>query len=366
MRLKIFLFLLLGNLFVQKTTAQLTDDCGLKVTNFVNIDPARLHERSTLYTTPYQIRLFIHICADDNGDNLAVNNAAAFKIYLEDTRQFYAPYNICFSLIGIDTIKSTQINYMITDNPTDYNTLVGKLVPGTLNVFFHSTLADSYGNSFNGNAYAIPNYFCSIRGGLVGSSNTSTMAHEMGHDFGLYHTFETANSARETVPRSGAQSNCTFGGDLLCDTDADPNSGSYSLGDYVNASCIYTGTAQDSLGYYYTPPVHNLMTYGRFECRNLFTTDQKDRMEYFITNSTFLIDALNDDYVTVNTNGTINSGIYFKAARTALTIAPSSSFIVNASGKAYFTAGNYINLKPGVQFSGGTGLTDIHINTMCQ
>ena len=203
----------------------------------------------------------------------------------------------------------------------------------------------------------------------MGSSNQTTMAHEMGHDYGLYHTFERANNRRETVPRSGSSSNCTIAGDLLCDTEADPNSNSYNLGDYINASCQYTGQAQDSLGNAYTPPVHNIMTYGRFECRNHFTDEQRDRMHYFITNTASLINALNDDDRYISNAVNVTSGVYVQAARNTLTIAPSASttnsYRITTFTKAHFTAKNYIDFKPGVQFSPGGGLTEAHINNLC-
>lgn len=359
---KIFIFLISVSC-ISYAYGQQKDDCATKVTNYIEVDQAIMKQNQLLYTTPYQLRLFIHIVATDNGSIYAVTNQAAFNTYLEGTRAFYASHNMCFSLVAVDTIYSTALFNMVVDNTADYDLLVSKLVPGCVNVFFHSTLSDMGGGSFNGNAYDIPNYFCSVRGDLIGSTNTTTMAHEMGHDFGLYHTFSKANNKSETVPRSGAQSNCTIAGDLICDTHADPNPSASQ----ISFACVYTGSATDSLGYSYTPPVTNILAYGRYECRTVFTVGQRDRMHYFITNTASLTNTLNEDYLTISTNGTINSGIYVKASRTGLTVDPPSSMVVTGSAKAYFTAGYYVDLKPGIQFTAGAaGLTVVHMNTMCQ
>lgn len=91
------------------------------------------------------------------------------------------------------------------------------------------------------------------------------LAHELGHFFGLYHTFETAFGVEPA-----SQNNCQTAGDLLCDTEADPQGS-------VDAFCNYTGPYQDSSNDYYIPPVDNIMSsYGTCPCR--FTSEQFMRM----------------------------------------------------------------------------------------
>ncbi|MBK9047683.1 MAG: hypothetical protein IPL74_13565 [Bacteroidetes bacterium] len=83
-------------------------------------------------------------------------------------------------------------------------------------------------------------------------NDNSTLAHELGHYLGLYHTHETSNGV-EYVNGS----NCGTAGDLLCDTPADPNLFSCS-----NSSCQYTcPTLTDPLGQFYSPLMDNIMSY---------------------------------------------------------------------------------------------------------
>ena len=100
-----------------------------------------------------------------------------------------------------------------------------------------------------------------------------TLTHEMGHYFGLYHTFETGIGGVEDPN----ESNCSRTGDLLCDTPSDPNGS-------INNLCQYLGP--DSINYMGSyqrvhPLVDNIMSYYKVygsECRTSFTPDQYSEM----------------------------------------------------------------------------------------
>jgi hypothetical protein len=98
-----------------------------------------------------------------------------------------------------------------------------------------------------------------------------TISHEIGHYFGLLHTFEgeTCNEI-----------NCEIDGDKVCDTEPHSNSVPY---DEPCNEYIECGTRE---------PVENLMNYsGRF-CGNIFTQGQKDRMKAIIAN--YFISLINN------------------------------------------------------------------------
>ncbi len=110
------------------------------------------------------------------------------------------------------------------------------------------------------------------------ATNGSTLAHEMGHYFNLFHTHEII------FGEEGANgSNCRTAGDLLCDTPADPD---LSRSGAMGAGCTYVGQFTDASfcgNNPYVPDTHNLMSYAPSNCRTDFTQQQLDKMNYTLT-----------------------------------------------------------------------------------
>lgn len=97
----------------------------------------------------------------------------------------------------------------------------------------------------------------------------NTLSHEMGHFFGLEHTFE--GSGTELADGS----NCTTEGDEICDTPADPYVAGDDPAEYVD-ECRYYNTKKDANGEFYSPEVTNIMSYYPCACR--FTEGQYLKM----------------------------------------------------------------------------------------
>ena len=136
--------------------------------------------------------------------------------------------------------------------------------PSAMNIYFVNSAAGYCGWAnfpWSSDRYIMMDNSCAM--------NTSTLAHEIGHYFGLYHTHQGGN---ELVNGS----NCSSAGDLLCDTPADPN-----ISGLVNGSCQYTGNATDANGDTYVPDPLNMMSYSQKHCRDIFTTDQVARMDHY-------------------------------------------------------------------------------------
>lgn len=112
--------------------------------------------------------------------------------------------------------------------------------------------------------------------------NSKVAIHEMGHFFGLPHTFEGPSQgvpSLELVVRS----NCQTEGDGFCDTEADP----YPAGK-IQGGCGFQPGPKDASNNYYTPPVDNYMTYFK-GCNCRFTQEQYNWMTYtFLLNGTTL------------------------------------------------------------------------------
>ena len=89
----------------------------------------------------------------------------------------------------------------------------------------------------------------------------------MGHFFGLYDTFETKFGLEFANGK-----NCATTGDLMCDTEADPNNSS-------DPNCHITNkNLKDTNGEYYTPPICNHMGLYSTGCIKSFTPEQFNRM----------------------------------------------------------------------------------------
>lgn len=102
------------------------------------------------------------------------------------------------------------------------------------------------------------------------ATDTKTMAHELGHYFGLFHTFERNTNGVELVNGS----NCSSAGDLICDTPADPSGTAVA-----DSNCDLDPAIADNNGDYYTPSICNIMSYYNNACNGIkFTTGQYNRM----------------------------------------------------------------------------------------
>jgi PKD repeat protein len=104
------------------------------------------------------------------------------------------------------------------------------------------------------------------------ASGTGVLAHEMGHYFGLYHTFE-----------GGCNNNdCLLDGDRICDTPPDQSTLWVPCNSVVN-----TCTTDAQSGFTSDQPdmIKNFMDYTDFDCFHDFTMGQSDRMNFVLQNT---------------------------------------------------------------------------------
>lgn len=132
-----------------------------------------------------------------------------------------------------------------------------------------------------------------------------TFLHEIGHYFGLLHTFQDSNnpdiSKRELVTRE-AGSNCVSTGDQLCDTPADPFERLPLIYAY-NCTQSSPLDLQDVNGDTFRPSIDNIMSYQQ-RCGNAFTEQQYQKMQAsfairFSSLAEYQIVARNSNFVTV-------------------------------------------------------------------
>lgn len=190
------------------------------------------------------------------------------------------------------------INYIDDDNYYDFQKAdespltSANNVNGLINIYFTDNVESSSGSSLCGYAY-YPGGADVILMQNGCATNGSTLPHEVGHFFSLYHTHGPSNLALTNELVDG--SNCDTDGDEICDTPADPQL-NYSN---VDANCIYIDSGlTDDNGDSYTPDTNNIMSYSRKECRTLFSTEQYARIyaTYRSVRNYFTCPSLNVDF----------------------------------------------------------------------
>jgi hypothetical protein len=348
------------------------NDCGTPVRfPLKQFDSARyqqaLAQRGTLATLPYPVKIFVVVFADNDGSNVATTEADILR-QIDNMRSFYAPQNICFILTGMEQVNSTDLNSHDTDS--EAAELAPYLRNGTVTIFVHASLFSAADGSWNGFAYDIPNHYLSmVRSALASTTNLSTLAHEMGHCFGLYHTFQSRrdannNTIRENRARSGGCKNCDTEGDLLCDTDADRNNDD---ADISATTCAYTGpTVSDACGSILAMEPTNIMTYGRRSCRDNFTNGQGGRARFFLIADVLLSTALAEDALTLSALSSFNSGERIYAARNTVTVDPNSTISYTGTSRTHISS-KAITIKAGTNFTPGSnsGYAHLRAGTYC-
>jgi hypothetical protein len=217
------------------------------------------------------ISLSIHVVLDTNG--MALTTPAAVQISVDQMNVAFDPMCLQFKICKYDTVYESLYNLKtgqsyIEELTTKYN------VHNTINVYYSNTvtplwgsLDGSYGLAASANDPTRMSDTLLRDFMILNYSDITAITHEMGHFFGLYDTFDTQFGAE-----FANGTNCATTGDLMCDTEADPNNSSDGNCHIVNRNLT------DSNGDFYTPPICNHM--GRYStgCAKSFTPEQFNRM----------------------------------------------------------------------------------------
>ncbi|MCA0426323.1 MAG: zinc-dependent metalloprotease [Bacteroidetes bacterium] len=156
-------------------------------------------------------------------------------------------------------------------------------MPGVVNVFFQGT-----GNQWCGVYFPdVDVVFVLNRCQQTGST---TLTHELGHFFGLPHTFygwEGGSDPGISFTEKLDGSNCRDAGDGFCDTKAD----------YVSTrwDCPLAYNLKDPTGQFFKPDSSIYMSYSSDACQSRFSEEQMAAMNNDLTNRGFGINTLNRD-----------------------------------------------------------------------
>ena len=245
---------------IDDTNIQKLLELNRDLIQYSNYDASRIYLGTTFFV-PVQI----HIIRTSSGTG-GISSADALAAF-DRLNEYYIDASIHF-------YQCSAINYI--DNSIYYDYTKSQktaldsayAVSNVVNIYVANTVSNSSGY-ICGHA-EFPGGLDFVMQSTSCMKNGSTLAHEMGHYFSLFHTHETA-FGNEAV--NGFD--CVFQGDEICDTPADPQ---LTSSNFSNAGCNYYGTVGDENGAQYDPMVNNLMSYASKECRTVFTLGQTVRI----------------------------------------------------------------------------------------
>ncbi|MBX2844191.1 MAG: T9SS type A sorting domain-containing protein [Flammeovirgaceae bacterium] len=210
------------------------------------------------------IALSIHLFRRSDGST--GTTISAIEKELEETNKVFLKAHMQFYIDG-------EVNFIDIDSLYDFRYEDEDVIvhnfekPNTINVGFANSVTMN-GNRVGGYAY----YPGGRDWALISRGNltplTYTLAHELGHFFNLIHTHGNSNS--ELTDELVDGSNCSYAGDKVCDTPADPFI--YN----ISGDCIYKGTKKDANGDLFQPDVKNIMSYA-LRCTEHFSEGQFTR-----------------------------------------------------------------------------------------
>jgi hypothetical protein len=208
------------------------------------------------------VEIYFNVLNSSSSSNVTEQQC---KNAVENLNNYFGPANIVFRYTGYSNRSYQSLTSINTD--ADFNNLRNiNTNQQRLQVF----LIDTFNGGSGGKAQFPGNYIALTKDYL----DTFVLAHEIGHNFNLFHTHH--GGAYEPDPNIPAEaingSNCATAGDLICDTPADPRLFSGSGGNLNSSTCTYTG------GGGYNPDTENIMSYTPPECGDSFTHGQGDRM----------------------------------------------------------------------------------------
>jgi hypothetical protein len=218
------------------------------------------------------LSITVHVVLDSLGNaNVTTGDILSSVAVLN---QYFAPICMQFQVCQFNYIENYKYDRFLKDMD-EAELLTIYYIPKTINIVYAKTVEVSPFNFVGGYAY--------LPGGpdliLLSKSSLESITHEMGHFFGLYHTFEDMFGI-ELVNGN----NCATTGDLICDTPADPGGGNTPAPD-----CQMDPYTQDANSDWYVPQIGNVMSYYSNDCTCGFTTGQYNRMSARYLSSRFYL-----------------------------------------------------------------------------
>lgn len=245
---------------------------------FKNDSISHSHKSPTIKRVPLRIGIIQVDTVDVELKELLVRRA------IDDLNASFAPAKFVFYIDRTDVIKSDlKIEDLSQDLYAPYNEFSDNYdLDDVMSIYIFDHKEDfckitptsiSCGRT-GGFSYVLSNRTNNFVMSRFDLSDPKVFAHEMGHFFGLYHTFEEVQYGKDTFDSQL----CDQRGDRLCDTPPDPGT---IFEVYVNYSLCELQGLTDENGNSYKPLINNYMSYYKpcYLKEYSFTNDQISMMK---------------------------------------------------------------------------------------
>ncbi|MFN3848193.1 MAG: GEVED domain-containing protein [Spirosomataceae bacterium] len=320
-------------------TAEPTESQRLEMSRLVNSESFRNAKINTNKIINIAVKPHIVRKSDGSGGF----DTSTLNAVFDTLNKQYIGAGIQFFISGNTPNYIDNDKYFIFDSDAHEGELTARYdVRNAINLYFVSEFADNIG----GYAY-FPSTDRNTNRIFVYYANISDMVkrvvpHEMGHYMGLWHTFQDAWDSRlaELVTR-GEGANCSYAGDMICDTPADPYGRIIFIG---GVDCGFNYDYVDANNEKFKPQTGNTMSYYR-GCGNFLTAGQHRVASFGVltrispdrdSNKRYTITGQGEQSITVTTAAPTKNNSRFSAACLGETISVPFSTTGNvAAGTKY-------------------------------
>lgn len=240
---------------------------------FSSFSPVEEEPRSELPCLNKRFSIVVHIVKDSLGQ--ANVTEAAIQGQVDGVNGYFDDICVSFEICEFRYIDNFQWDTLEAVGGVEWSQMVtAHHQPYRINVFVVQHIIEPPGVSGFANLGGINS---TQGGGICVAKPGGALLHEMGHYWGLEHTFEGNGS------ELADGSNCTTEGDGFCDTPGDPYVPFDPPSNYINDDCVFISMLTDANGDFYDPDTGNIMSYYGCDCH--FSYEQYWHMANTYTNN---------------------------------------------------------------------------------